>query len=174
MKRTIYFILTLLSVILYSCEDRIGYYDNEQEEIIARLTAHEWMLIYAHRQDFGPADLNEVRRVYKFNPDGTGSTKWIDLEDGTMSGEPVYFRWTFTNDSFAVLYIDKEQQFWLIDKLTSIDLWVYSAFQDPAIYPSPDKWLYKFSEYSLHPQADFENDVQKKKYSSSMWTERNF
>ena len=147
MRLSIYLITTLFVLLLVSCEDRTGYYNYEQEGIIARLTAHEWKLIYAQRHDFGATELNGIRRVYKFNPNGSGSTKWINLEDGTMSGEPVYFRWTFTNDSFAVLYIDKEQQFWLIDRLSATELWVYSAAQDPAIYPSPDKWFYKFSEF---------------------------
>lgn len=146
MKRSFNLIITLLFLIFISCEDRTGYYNNEQQEIITKLTAHEWIMTYAQRQGFEPEELNEERKVYKFNSNGSGSCRWVNPEDGTLKGEPVYFRWTFTNDSFAVIYIDKEQLFWLIDRLTPMELWVYSAAQDPAIYPSPDKWFYKFSE----------------------------
>ena len=144
MKYLNYLILTLVAFVLVSCEERTGYYDSDQQEIIAKLTAKEWRLVYEHNPNFEPNVFQEEGRVYKFNANGTGSYKWVKWEDGSISGEPVYFRWTFTTDNFAVIYIDKSGRFWLIDKLTAKDLWVYNSDQDPVLYPNSDKVFWKF------------------------------
>ena len=46
MKLLNYLALTLVTFVLVSCEERTGYYTNEQQEIIAKLTANEWRLVY--------------------------------------------------------------------------------------------------------------------------------
>lgn len=147
MKYLNYIILTLVAFVLISCEERTGYYDSDQKEIIAKLTAKEWRLVYEHNPNFEPNVFQEEGWIYKFNANGTGSYKWVKWEDGSISGEPVYFRWTFTTDNFAVIYIDKSERFWLIDRLTSSELWVTSAMQDPVLYPNTDKTLCKLEAF---------------------------
>ena len=142
MNRTVYIFQLLCALLLISCEGRTGYYDNDQQEIIARLTAKEWKLVYEYNPNFSSTEFEEGW-VYKFNPNGTGSYKWVNHEDGTINGDPVYFRWTFTTENFAVIYIDKSEQFWLIDKLTAQELWVYISFQDPILYPNTYKTICK-------------------------------
>ena len=66
------------------------------------------------------------------------------MKTAPSNGDPVYFCWTFTTENFAVIYIDKSEQFWLIDKFTQLKLWVYTAFQDPVLYPNTDKRFWKF------------------------------
>lgn len=139
----ILFISILACVFLASCEERNGYYDTDQKEIINLLTGVEWKQIYEHTPNFEPNEFQKEGWVYKFNANGTGSYKWVKWEDGSISGEPIYFRWTFTTDNFSVIYIDKSERFWLIDKLTLSDLWVTSAMQDPVLFPNTDKTICK-------------------------------
>lgn len=144
MKHLSCIILTLVVFVLVSCEERTGFYDGEQQEIIARLTMKEWKLVYEHMPSFDPTEFHGEGWVYKFNSNGTGSYKWIKWEDGSIEGEPVYFHWTFTTDNFAVIYIDKSERFWLIDKLTANELWVYDSYQDPVLHPNSDEVFLKF------------------------------
>ena len=144
MKHIQLLIIILSCVLLASCEERTGYYDTDQKEIINLLTGVEWKQTYEHTPNFEPNEFQKEGWVYKFNANGTGSYKWVKWEDGSISGEPVYFRWTFTNDNFAVIYIDKSERFWLIDKLTAKDLWVYNSYQDPVLHPNGDEVFWKF------------------------------
>ena len=144
MKQIQILISILACVFLASCEERTGYYDTDQKEIINLLTGVEWKQTYEHTPNFEPNEFQKEGWVYKFNANGTGSYKWVKWEDGSINGEPVYFRWTFTTDNFAVIYIDKSERFWLIDKLTAKDLWVYDSYQDPVLHPNGDEVFWKF------------------------------
>lgn len=144
MKQIQILISILACVFLASCEERTGYYDTDQKEIINLLTGVEWKQTYEHTTNFEPNEFQKEGWVYKFNANGTGSYKWVKWEDGSINGEPVYFRWTFTTDNFAVIYIDKSERFWLIDKLTAKDLWVYNSYQDPVLHPNGDEVFWKF------------------------------
>lgn len=145
MKQIQLFIIILACVFLASCEERTGYYDTNQKEIINLLTGVEWKQTYEHMTGFEPTEFDEEGWVYKFNANGTGSYKWTNWSDGTINGDPIYFRWTFTTDNFSVIYIDKSERFWLIDKLTPSELSVTSAMQDPVLYPNTDKTVCKFT-----------------------------
>lgn len=144
MKQIQILISILASVFLASCEERTGYYDTDQKAIVSLITDIEWKQVFEHMPSFEPTEYDEEGWVYKFNANGTGSYKWVNWNDGTIKGEPVYFRWTFTTDNFSVIYIDKSERFWLIDKLTLSELRVTSAMQDPVLYPNTDKTICKF------------------------------
>ena len=144
MKQIRLFISILVFVFLASCDERTGYYDTDQKEIISLITGVEWKQTYENMPNFEPTEYNEEGWVYQFNANGTGSYKWMNWKDGTINGETVYFRWTFTTDNFSVIYIDKLECFWLIDKLTSSELTVKRAMQDPVLYPNTDKTDCKF------------------------------
>ena len=144
MKQIRLFISILVFVFLASCDERTGYYDTDQKEIISLITGVEWKQTYENMPNFEPTEYNEEGWVYQFNANGTGSYKWMNWKDGTINGETVYFRWTFTTDSFPVIYIDKSECFWLIDKLTPSELTVKRAMQDPVLYPNTDKTVCKF------------------------------
>lgn len=135
----------IISLLFSSCEERTGYYDRDQQKIITELTAKEWKLVYEHKPGFEPNEFQGESWVYKFNANGTGSYKWVKWDDGSINGEPVYFRWTFTNDTFAVIYIDKSARFLLIDRLTSSELQVYNSHQDPVLYPNSEEVFWKFA-----------------------------
>ena len=144
MKQIRLFISILVFVFLASCDERTGYYDTDQKEIISLITGVEWKQTYENMSNFEPTEYNEEGWVYQFNANGTGSYKWMNWKDGTINGETVYFRWTFTTDNFSVIYIDKSECFWLIDKLTPSELTVKRAMQDPVLYPNTDKTVCKF------------------------------
>lgn len=144
MKQIRLFISILVFVFLASCDERTGYYDTDQKEIISLITGVEWKQTYENMPNFEPTEYNEEGWVYQFNANGTGSYKWMNWKDGTINGETVYFRWTFTTDNFSVIYIDKSECFWLIDKLTPSELTVKRAMQDPILYPNTDKTVCKF------------------------------
>lgn len=144
MKQIRLFISILVFVFLASCDERTGYYDTDQKEIISLITGVEWKQTYENMPNFEPTEYNEEGWVYQFNANGTGSYKWMNWKDGTINGETVCFRWTFTTDNFSVIYIDKSECFWLIDKLTPSELTVKRAMQDPVLYPNTDKTVCKF------------------------------
>ena len=144
MKQIRLFISILVFVFHASCDERTGYYDTDQKEIISLITGVEWKQTYENMPNFEPTEYNEEGWVYQFNANGTGSYKWMNWKDGTINGETVYFRWTFTTDNFSVIYIDKSECFWLIDKLTPSELTVKRAMQDPVLYPNTDKTVCKF------------------------------
>lgn len=144
MKQIRLFISILVFVFLASCDERTGYYDTDQKKIISLITGVEWKQTYENMPNFEPTEYNEEGWVYQFNANGTGSYKWMNWKDGTINGETVYFRWTFTTDNFSVIYIDKSECFWLIDKLTPSELTVKRAMQDPVLYPNTDKTVCKF------------------------------
>ncbi|MDE5809248.1 MAG: lipocalin family protein [Muribaculaceae bacterium] len=144
MIRYINIALTLCALFLISCEGRTGYFDSDQQTTIATLTAHEWKLCHEDSPSFPSTEFNDEGWIYKFNSNGTGSYKWVNYEDGTTIGDTIYFRWTFTTDNFSVIYIDKSQAFWLIEKLTADTLRVIVAYQDPVIYPNTDKTIWEF------------------------------
>lgn len=144
MKQIRLFRSILVFVFLASCDERTGYYDTDQKEIISLITGVEWKQTYENMPNFEPTEYNEEGWVYQFNANGTGSYKWMNWKDGTINGETVYFRWTFTTDNFSVIYIDKSECFWLIDKLTPSELTVKRAMQDPVLYPNTDKTVCKF------------------------------
>ena len=144
MKQIRLFISILVFVFLASCDERTGYYDTDQKEIISLITGVEWKQTYENMPNFEPTEYNEEGWVYQFNANGTGSYKWMNWKGGTINGETVYFRWTFTTDNFSVIYIDKSECFWLIDKLTPSELTVKRAMQDPVLYPNTDKTVCKF------------------------------
>lgn len=144
MKQIRLFISILVFVFLASCDERTGYYNTDQKEIISLITGVEWKQTYENMPNFEPTEYNEEGWVYQFNANGTGSYKWMNWKDGTINGETVYFRWTFTTDNFSVIYIDKSECFWLIDKLTPSELTVKRAMQDPVLYPNTDKTVCKF------------------------------
>ena len=145
MKQYVTVISAIMMLILASCEDRTGYYSHEQQEIIAKLTDKDWKQVYEHQPDFDPTVYDGEGMVYRFNSDGTGSCKWASWSDGTITGEPEYFRWTFTTDNFAVIYITKLNRYWLIDKLTADNIWVYDSYQDPVMYPNSYEVFCKFT-----------------------------
>ncbi len=146
MKRSIYLIVALFSILFSSCEDRTGYYDGYQNDRIALLTASKWFMYYQHRPPFQPEEFDSEGTVCSFSSDGKGILKVVDSEGELQEGYKVqYFQWTFTTDNFTVLYLGGNmQQFWLIDKLTPSELWVHCGAQDPAIYPNTDQIEYRF------------------------------
>lgn len=149
-NRLNYLLFALFILLFCSCEGRTGYYDSDQQEIIALLTEKDWKLVYEHVPGFEPNELREEGWIYKFNANGTGSYKWVRWDDGSINEEPVYFRWTFTTDNFATIYIDKSARFLLIDRLTSSELWVHNSYKDPVLHPSSEEILWKFTAWQSY------------------------
>ena len=67
MKQIHHFIIILACVFLSSCEERTGYYDSDQKEIISILTGVEWKQTYEARPNFEPTVFEGEGRIYKFN-----------------------------------------------------------------------------------------------------------
>lgn len=145
MKQLYALILILFCLLFISCDKHMNYDEAEQIEIVSMLTGTEWRQTYEQMSGYEPTEYDEDGWIYKFNSNRSGSYKWFDRENCSIIGDVVYFRWDFTTKNFAVIYIDKSQQFWLIDKLTPTELWVYSAFQDPVLYPNTSQTFRKFT-----------------------------
>lgn len=146
MKHIASTLLSLFALLIVSCDGRTGYYDDEQQNIIDKLTAREWKLVYKHVPDFEPEEFKTGGSVYKFNSNGKGSQRLLSDKGEIEEGSRIqYFQWTFTTGNFSVIYLGgKLESFWLIDKLTEDELWVWIAGQDPVLHPNTFKTFSKF------------------------------
>ena len=53
-----------------------------------------------------------------------------------------YFQWAFTTQNFSVICMDIQESgicYWLIEKLTSTQLDVIQALEDPVLHPEVEK-----------------------------------
>ena len=64
MKQIQILISILACVFLASCEERTGYYDTDQKEIINLLTGVEWKQTYEHTPNFEPNEFRGEGWVY--------------------------------------------------------------------------------------------------------------
>lgn len=146
MNRIYLTFIGIIYLLLVSCEGRTGYYNDNQEEIIDKITSVEWILVYEDNGFSSPIIHDKESVRYRFESNGKGWRKFIGSSvEPPLEDNIEYFRWTFTNDNFAVIYIGGNiERYWLIDKLTYSDLWVYDSYTDPVIYPNEDKCFYKF------------------------------
>lgn len=131
----------LLAIALCSCEEKTGYYNPDQQDRIKALTSVKWI----QHNDWISVDGSPVDTYETWNFDSTGKGSWNirNEQDGKVTEENTYyFQWTFTNDTFAVIYMIMQKlgdSYWLIDKLDSKELRVYQASQDPVLYPGTEK-----------------------------------
>lgn len=129
-------------IVLSSCEERTGYLDDSQKDIISRLTSSNWKLVYDHTPGFEPQNITGDTWVYHFSPDMTG---WMRWETDNDHSEPLYFRWTFTNRNMAVIQlIGQVESYMLIDKLTDTEFHTYRSVSDPVLYPDEASY-YRFT-----------------------------
>lgn len=137
-------IIFIFCAFLGACEERTGYYDESQKDIIARLTCTEWFMYYAHTPGFQPESFEDEGWIYNFDANGKGKRTWWKKHP-EENIETEYFQWTFTTDNFAVIYIGGNiERFWLINELTSTSLIVQDAIEDPVLYPNTSQRLCKF------------------------------
>ncbi|MDE6153032.1 MAG: hypothetical protein K2G21_02670 [Muribaculaceae bacterium] len=143
MKHIYITFIMLGCLLLNACDGRTGYFDDEQKDTLALLTRGEWAL-YEQIRDDQTTTFDKVGLVYRFTADGKGWRRWYDTETGKPTATEN-FQWTFTNGSFAVLYIaSKIERYWLIERLNDSRLWVCDGIRDPVIYPSTDNYHLHF------------------------------
>ena len=125
--------ILFLAIILSSCEERTGYLDDSQKNIISRLTSSKWKLVYEHTPGFEPKDITGDTWVYQFSPDMTGWMRWETDHDHS---EPLYFKWAFTNRNMSVIQlVGQVESYILIEKLTDTEFHIYRSVSDPVLYP---------------------------------------
>ena len=150
MKSRILSLLALMGILFVSCEGRTGYLDDGQLSTVSFLTESEWLMSYAdysHREEYF---YDEDTHIYRFEKTGKGWFANGSFSDISKKENMTNFHWTFTTENFAVIYITVStgegywDTYWLIEKLTSNELWIQKAPQDPVLYPNQEKRYYKF------------------------------
>lgn len=137
-----YILLYLCVFLLISCEGQTGYIDENQLSKVSKLTDAEWLVAYCESPLGEIETFDDETIVYRFERSGNGWSARGSFDDETRKENVWNFKWTFTTEHFAVLYITGSQnggfweEYWLIEKLTRDDLWVQIAAKDPAIYPN--------------------------------------
>lgn len=151
MKRAVVFVefvaVMLLAVLTASCEGRSGYYDPGQQDVIDMLTGTEWEMVSLQYADGEETTCQPGTDIYRFERSGRGWNRIVrSLWEPPLEDMMTYFDWTFTNDTFAVIFMTDGYSgtYWLIKKLTATELHVQSAPQDPVIYPGTSKTFCKF------------------------------
>ena len=146
MRILIIFVLSFLGLIVASCDGRIGYLDDGQQTTVSMLTDVEWLMTYYDSGYGHEYEYDDDTRIYRFERTGKGWMASGSFSDPTKKEGVTYFQWTFTTENFAVIYMSGHivEGFWLIKKLTSDELWVEEAMQDPVIYPNQNKRFCRF------------------------------
>ena len=76
------------------------------------------------------------------------SSSWLHTmsrfpsKDGQVDERTYYFQWAFTTQNFSVICMDIQESgicYWLIEKLTSTQLDVIQALEDPVLHPEVEK-----------------------------------
>lgn len=147
MKRTVInlFIATI-AVIFASCE-KTGYVEPEQKDVVRKLTGVKWVCTSFAYPDSKPEIYETESLIYNFDTTGKGWCKYV-AQPGDKDAKDIVenFQWSFTNDTFAVLYYSDGYSvtYWLIERLTETELKVRSSNQDPVIYPNSFQTVYTF------------------------------
>lgn len=146
MKTRILSLLVLLGILFVSCDGRTGYLDQGQLSTVSLLTDSEWLMSYYNPGYGNEYEFDDETRIYRFEKTGKGWVASGSFSDASKKEDISYFQWTFTTDNFSVLFITGHvvEGYWLIEKLTSNELLVLEAPQDPVIYPNQDKRFYRF------------------------------
>lgn len=146
MKSRILSLLVLLGILFVSCDGRTGYLDQGQLSTVSLLTDSEWLMSYYNPGYGNEYEFDDETRIYRFEKTGKGWVASGSFSDASKKEDISYFQWTFTTDNFSVLFITGHvvEGYWLIEKLTSNELLVLEAPQDPVIYPNQDKRFYRF------------------------------
>ena len=146
MKSRILSLLALMGILFVSCEGRTGYLEEGQLSTVSLLTDSEWLMSYYNPGFGNEYEYDDDTRIYRFEKTGKGWVASGSFSDVSQKEEVSYFQWTFTTENFSVIYMAGHvvEGYWLIEKLTSNELWVQEAPQDPVIYPNQDKRYYRF------------------------------
>ena len=68
---------------------------------------------------------SDVYELWVFKSDATGSRKFVwNYDDGEVSENMGYFRWSFTIPNFKIIYMDSGL-YWEIKQLTTDKLHIY-------------------------------------------------
>ncbi len=146
MKSRILSLLALMGILFVSCEGRTGYLEEGQLSTVSLLTDSEWLMSYYNPGFGNEYEYDDDTRIYRFEKTGKGWVASGSFSNVSQKEEISYFQWTFTTENFSVIYMAGHvvEGYWLIEKLTSNELWVQEAPQDPVIYPNQDKRYYRF------------------------------
>lgn len=148
-KSVITAIITAVTTIILAACEKTGYIGTEQESVVARLTAYNWVVQTVTYPGMKPEVYENGNQIYSFETSGKGYCRYVN-PDPDKDDTVTYFQWAFTNDTFSVVYFSDgySMTYWLIDKLTDKELHVTCANQDPVIYPNIYKTKYVFKAIS--------------------------
>ena len=133
-KRSYIYLSFIILSLLTGCVEKSGYYDDGQQEIIDNLTKNEgWERSY-HMTSYDGREC-DVYELWVFKSDATGSRKFVwNYDDGEVSENMGYFRWSFTIPNFKIIYMDSGL-YWEIKQLTTDKLHIYETYDDPITVP---------------------------------------
>lgn len=128
--KTSIFLSFIALLFLIGCVEKTGYYDDAQQNTIDNLTKNNgWERAY-HMTSYDGREC-DVYELYMFKGDASGSCKYVTTyEDGEVSENLTYFRWSFTIPNSRIIYLDYGL-YWEVEKLTSDKLSIYETYDDP-------------------------------------------
>lgn len=145
MARFLFIFIPLL--FLVSCEQSSQPLDGVQEEIVNNLTSCSW--IKTNIKTLQDGTIFEGEDIWTFNKTGKGSHKSIlKYKDREPIEEIYYFQWSFTTSNFTVLCMDIQKFgicYWQIEQLTTTQLRVIEALEDPVLHPGTTKTTISFN-----------------------------
>lgn len=113
-KSTLFLIIFFLSISLYGCVERNGYYNHGEESIISLICNTKWAGVKL-LHDNG----STWQAIWQFNRNGTYTRTNVEVDKGGNRKEAkIHGQWSFADPSFGVLYFGGNQ-YWDIDELTT-------------------------------------------------------
>ena len=117
------------------CEQSPKPLEGVQNEIVNNLTSSSW--IHTVVEELPDGSTSESSETWIFQKTGKVQTKGGQVDERTY-----YFQWAFTTQNFSVICMDIQESgicYWLIEKLTSTQLDVIQALEDPVLHPEVEK-----------------------------------
>ena len=146
MKSPLSYLYIALILIVSACDGRYGYLNEDQQDTVNMLIGAEWLTV-SYEDNYGEITYYDSETiVYSFDQTGKGWRATGSLTDNNVLENVSYFQWTFTNDNYAVIYTagHNNEGYWLIQKLTTTDMWLQLTSHDPVYFPNQTTALYKF------------------------------
>ncbi len=134
-------IIIILFLLMAGCEQSSKPLEGVQNEIVNNLTSSSW--IHTVVEELPDGSTSESSETWIFQKTGKGSHKIrFQSKDGQVDERTYYFQWAFTTQNFSVICMDIQESgicYWLIEKLTSTQLDVIQALEDPVLHPEVEK-----------------------------------
>lgn len=131
---------------MFGCEQSPQSLEGVYGDVIDNLTSSAW--IKNSIENLPDGSIYYSSEVWTFYKTGKGSHKVVFQNNDDLLNEDIfYFQWAFTTPNYSVICMDIQKSgllYWQITKISSEQLDIIQALNDPVLYPAIDKRYVSF------------------------------